>query len=77
MWLLPADGLYRIARHEGLPGLYKGTVMAVIGVSNGAIQFMAYEELKKKARERKMRRGVGESEAVDLVSQSSKKLGPS
>ncbi|KAL7004124.1 mitochondrial FAD carrier protein flx1 [Cystobasidiomycetes sp. EMM_F5] len=60
------DGLYQITRKEGLPGLYKGTIMAVVGVSNGAIQFMAYEELKKIVRERKLRRSVGESEAVEL-----------
>jgi len=60
------DGLYRIARYEGLAGLYKGTVMSLVGVSNGAIQFMAYEELKKLGRERKIKRGVAENEAVDL-----------
>lgn len=62
------DGLYRIGKYEGLPGLYKGTLLGIIGVSNGAVQFMAYEELKKYARERKMQRGVPETEAVDLVS---------
>ena len=41
--------------------------MALIGVSNGAIQFMAYEELKKRARERKVRKGMSEDEAMDLV----------
>lgn len=65
--LYTLDGLYQITRKEGLPGLYKGTIMAVVGVSNGAIQFMAYEELKKIVRERKLRRSVGESEAVELV----------
>lgn len=62
------DGLYRIAKYEGLHGLYKGTVMSLVGVSNGAIQFMAYEELKKIGRERKMKRGVADNEAIDLVS---------
>lgn len=42
-----SDGLSSIARNEGLPGLYKGAGLALVGVSNGAIQFMAYEELKK------------------------------
>lgn len=40
-------GLTSIYRTEGIPGLYKGAGLALFGVSNGAIQFMAYEELKK------------------------------
>ena len=64
------DGLYRIGKYEGLPGLYKGTLLGIIGVSNGAIQFMAYEELKKYARERKTRRGMSEADVMDLVRQA-------
>ncbi|WFD43900.1 mitochondrial FAD carrier protein flx1 [Malassezia psittaci] len=41
------DGLVRTTREEGLRGLYKGVGLAVIGVSNGAVQFMAYEQLKQ------------------------------
>ncbi|KAI8816697.1 mitochondrial carrier domain-containing protein [Fimicolochytrium jonesii] len=42
-----ANGLCRTWREEGLRGLYKGMVPAFFGVSHGALQFMAYEEMKK------------------------------
>jgi solute carrier family 25 folate transporter 32 len=42
-----ADGLSSIARAEGISGLFRGTSLALFGVSNGAIQFMAYEEMKR------------------------------
>lgn len=41
------DGLVTTLRTEGIAGLYKGVGLAVLGVSNGAIQFMAYEQLKQ------------------------------
>ncbi|KIO18206.1 glycosyltransferase family 39 protein [Tulasnella calospora MUT 4182] len=41
------DGLWSVAKREGIRGLYKGTTLALFGVSNGALQFMAYEEMKK------------------------------
>ncbi|KAJ1660422.1 mitochondrial FAD carrier protein flx1 [Dispira simplex] len=40
-------GLTNIYRHEGIRGLYKGLIPGLIGVSHGALQFMAYEEMKK------------------------------
>ncbi|KAI8912950.1 mitochondrial carrier domain-containing protein [Powellomyces hirtus] len=42
-----ADGLTRMWREEGLRGFYKGMIPAFFGVSHGALQFMAYEEMKK------------------------------
>jgi len=41
------DGLYLISKYEGIRGLYRGMIPAFFGVSHGALQFMAYEEMKK------------------------------
>lgn len=41
------DALSKVYRHEGIPGMYKGLVPGMLGVSHGALQFMAYEEMKK------------------------------
>lgn len=43
------DGLTRIYHEEGPRGWWKGTSMALFGVSSGALQFMFYEEMKKRA----------------------------
>ncbi|GFS34468.1 hypothetical protein TNIN_397712 [Trichonephila inaurata madagascariensis] len=41
------DALVKVYRHEGIRGMYKGLVPGMFGVSHGALQFMAYEEMKK------------------------------
>lgn len=40
------DALIKTYKYEGVRGLYKGFVPGVFGVSHGALQFMAYEEMK-------------------------------
>ncbi|KAJ1918162.1 Pyrimidine nucleotide transporter, mitochondrial [Tieghemiomyces parasiticus] len=48
--------LYRVAREEGLRGLYKGLSASYLGVTESAIQWVIYEQLKVMIRERKTRR---------------------
>ncbi|KAH8980055.1 mitochondrial carrier domain-containing protein [Lactarius akahatsu] len=50
------SGLRAIFRDEGWGGLYRGMSLALVGVSNGALQFMTYEKMKNWAFERKRRR---------------------
>ncbi|KAJ6543899.1 mitochondrial carrier domain-containing protein [Mycena capillaripes] len=40
-------GFSSIIRTEGVSGLFRGTSLALFGVSNGALQFVAYERMKR------------------------------
>lgn len=41
-----ADGARQLYRAEGVSGFYRGLIPSLFGVSHGAVQFMAYEQLK-------------------------------
>lgn len=41
-----ADGARQLYRSEGFWGFYRGLIPSLFGVSHGAVQFMAYEQLK-------------------------------
>lgn len=51
-------GTQQIYRVEGIRGFYRGLIPSLFGVSHGALQFMAYEQLK---RYRISHRGGGEN----------------
>ncbi|THV00569.1 mitochondrial carrier [Dendrothele bispora CBS 962.96] len=68
-------GFSSIIRTEGVQGLFRGTTLALFGVSNGAIQFMAYEKMKSWGFERKRkqfeRAGKPWTPEVDKLSNTS------
>ena len=59
-----ADGIRQVYRSEGIRGFYRGLAPSLLGVSHGALQFMAYEQLKNYRRS-----GIGQNElnAIDYA----------
>jgi len=42
------DGTRQIYQADGILGFYRGLIPSLFGVSHGALQFMAYEQMKKR-----------------------------
>lgn len=53
-------------RQEGPLGLFRGTSLALVGVSSGSIQFMVYEKMKVWGFERKRRQYARAGKVYDV-----------
>ncbi|XP_072118802.1 solute carrier family 25 member 32b [Mobula birostris] len=59
--------LFKIYQNEGIHGLYKGFVPGLFGTSHGALQFMAYEELKKEYNNYKNRAASAKLNTLEYI----------
>lgn len=64
--LFHPDGLTTITRKEGPMGLFRGTSLGLVGVSNGAVQFVVYEKMKAWAFDRRRRQAERAGIAYDF-----------
>ncbi|PWN19233.1 mitochondrial carrier, partial [Microstroma glucosiphilum] len=68
------SSLAHIYTTEGVRGLWKGAGLALFGVSNGAIQFMAYEQLKRYRSDAILLKRGGDVQPEELGSEGQVKL---
>ncbi|KAF9057329.1 mitochondrial carrier domain-containing protein [Panaeolus papilionaceus] len=59
------DGLSTIIQKEGPLGLFRGTSLALVGVSNGAVQFVVYEKMKAWGFDRRRKQAERRGEQYD------------
>ncbi|KAL7613640.1 folate transporter 1, chloroplastic [Lactuca sativa] len=69
-----ADALKTILKDEGWRALYKGLLPGLFLVTHGAIQFTAYEELRKLLVDRRDKQMASITTAADLLASFRKKL---
>ncbi|KAI7827012.1 mitochondrial carrier domain-containing protein [Gamsiella multidivaricata] len=54
-----ADCVYKILKSEGIRGMYRGLSASYLGVAEGTIQWVIYEQLKKSLAERRKMNNTG------------------
>ncbi|KAI9479852.1 mitochondrial FAD carrier protein [Coemansia mojavensis] len=64
------DGLAQVAAKEGIRGLYKGLAPGLLGVAHGGLQFMAYEEMKRRWLHSQSRSSTGDFTSAELACMS-------